>query len=293
MKVFDLFRKKLDKSKYKKGKGVRLGLALGGGATRGIALIGVFRAFEELGIEFDAIAGTSVGSLFGALYADGWTSDEMEKMLSVISEKDIRSSKFFFMPSDTRTFYETIIKMFGSDKSFGELKKKFIAVSVNLKSGNEVDITSGSVARAITASSAVPGVFKPVVWDDKNLVDGGLVNSVPCDVARKMGVDFVVGVDVNRTRGDGTDSLKTLGILGSVVGIMLKSNATQNLHHADYIICPDLKRFKNTKFDGSEEMIEEGYQAVMQNKEELIKILNGKPKKREELWQTPHIVEKI
>jgi len=293
MKLFGIFNKKSNNTKFKRRKNIKIGLALGGGATRGIALIGVFRAFEELGIDFDFIAGTSVGSLFGALYADGWTSSEMEKMLSMVSEKDIRSSKFFFMPSETNTFYETIIRMLGSDKSFGELKKKFIAVAVNLKSGNEVDITTGSVARAITASSAVPGVFKPVVWDDKNLVDGGLVNSVPCDVARKMGSDFVIGVDVNRTRGDGTDSLKTLGILGSVVGIMLKSNATQNLHHADYIISPDLKRFKNTKFDGASEMIKEGYDSVMRSAEDILKILNGKQKKKENLWKTPNIVEKI
>lgn len=293
MRWFGWFRKKPNYSKYKRRSGVRLGLALGGGATRGIALIGVLRAFEELGIEFDAIAGTSVGSFVGALYADGWTSQDLENGLKNLSSKDIKNNKFFIMPSDTKTFHETIVRLFRSDKTFGELKKKFIAVSVNLKTGNEVNITSGSVARAITASSAVPGVFKPVVWGDKHLVDGGLVNSIPCDVVRRMGVDFVIAVDVNRTRGEGTETLKTLGVLGSVVGIMLKSNATQNLHHADYIIYPELKEFKNTKFDRADKMIAEGYDSVMRNSQEIIKILHSKPKKKESLWSLPHIVEKI
>lgn len=293
MRWFGWFRKKQNPQKYIKKKNCKIGLALGGGAARGVALIGVLSAFDELGIEFDYVAGTSVGSFVGALYAAGFSWEDMQNELKVLKEKDIRSNKFFFMPSNTKTFEQTVQKLLGGDLVFSELQKRFVAVSVNLKTGNEVRISSGSVAKAVTASSAVPGVFKPVVWADKNLVDGGLVNSIPCDVVREMGVDYVIAVDVNKTRGGGTDSLKTLGILNSAIGIMLKSNATKNLDQADYILYPELKNYRSTKLKNLDEMIAEGRDCVLRNSEQILKILNDKPKKKGKKWQISSDIEVI
>lgn len=285
MKWFGWFRKKQNSNKkYIKRKNVKIGLALGGGAARGIALIGVLRAFEEIGIDFDCVAGTSVGSFVGALYCYGYNSYDLENELKKLKERDIRNSKLFFMPSNTKTFEETLKKFLGGDKVFSELNKKFAAVSVNLKTGNEVRISSGSVSKAVVASCAIPGVFKPVVWEDKNLVDGGLINSIPCDVVRDMGVDYVIAVDVNRTRGEGTSSLKTLGVLNSAIGIMLKSNATKNLDRADYILYPELKNYRSSKIENINEMIEEGKDCVYRNLDIILKILNSKPMKKGKKW---------
>ncbi len=269
---------------FKRRKNVKIGLALSGGASRGIGHIGVIKAFEEMGVEFDVIAGTSAGSLVGAMYAYGWNSADMITALSKISEKDIKKSKLFFMPSSTDTFIGTIEKLMGGQKVFSDLNKRFVAVATNLKTGKEVRIESGSVAKAVASSCAVPGAFKPVPWDDKLLCDGGLVNSVPVNVCKEMGADYVVAVDVNMTRGDGRD-IKGLGdIINSTIGIMLKSNAVSYLDLADVILAPDLKRFKSSRLDSPEEMIAEGERVVNERRDEIIKILNAKPTKGDVKW---------
>lgn len=266
--------------KYKKRRRTKLGLVLSGGAGRGIGHIGVVKAFEDMGISFDIVVGTSAGSVVGALYAYGYTSANMQEALNNIKLSDIRGSKKFFLPSSTSALEETINRIMGGSKVFSDLKKPFIAIATNLKTGKEVRLGSGSVARAVASSCAVPGYFKPVIWEDKMLVDGGLVNSVPIDVAKELGADYVVAVDVNSTRGEGTEKFKITSILSSTIGIMLKKNAVSHLDLADVFICPNLKEFKSTKLDNVEAMIAEGERAVSERREEIIKILNKKPKKK-------------
>ena len=279
MGFFSKFKK--DKElKFKRRKNVKIGLALSGGASRGIGHIGVIRAFEKMGIEFDVIAGTSAGSFVGGLYAYGWSSDEMINALKTLKTKDIKSGAIKFLPSSTDTMSDTIDRLMGGQKVFSDLKKRFIAVATNLKTGKEVWIESGSVSKAIASSCAVPGAFKPVIWDDKVLCDGGLVNSVPINVCKEMGADYVIAVDVNKTRGDGREINGIGDILNATLGIMLKSNAILYLDYADYILAPNLSQFKSTDFDNAEDMINEGERVVMEAKDEIIKILNAKPKLR-------------
>lgn len=270
--------------KFKRRKNVKIGLALSGGATRGIGHIGVIKAFEELGIEFDVIAGTSAGSFVGALYAYGWTSADMISALKTLKAKDIKSGKIKFLPSSTETMIDTIDRLMGGQKVFSDLKKRYVAVGTNLKTGKEVWIESGSVAKAVACSCAVPGAFKPVVWDDKIICDGGLVNSVPINVCKEMGADYVIAVDVNITRGEGKEINGIGDVLSSTIGIMLKSNAKKHLDFADYILAPSLSRFKSTALENADEMIAEGERVVMEAKDEIIRVLNAKPKKRKEKW---------
>lgn len=283
MGIFSKLKKKKG-IKFKRRKNVKIGLALSGGATRGIGHIGVIKAFESLGVEFDVIAGTSAGSFVGALYANGWSSSDMIEALKTLKAKDIKSGKIKFLPSSTDTMIETIDRLMGGQKVFSDLKKRFIAVGTNLKTGKEVWIESGSVSKAVASSCAVPGAFKPVQWDDKILCDGGLVNSVPINVCRDMGADYVIAVDVNKTRGDGREINGIGDILNATVGIMLKSNATSYLDMADYVLAPQLSKFKSTALENAEEMIAEGERVVIEAKEEIIKILNAKPKKRKCEW---------
>ncbi len=275
--------------KFKRRKDVKIGLALSGGAARGVGHIGVIKAFEELGIDFDIIAGTSAGSFVGALYAYGWDSAKMIDALGTLKTKDIRKSNWLILPSSTDTLIDTVDKLMGGQKVFSDLKKRFVAVATNLKTGKEVRIESGSVSRAIASSCAVPGAFKPVKWDDKLLCDGGLVNSVPVNVCRELGADYVIAVDVNISRGDGREINGIGDLLNSTIGIMLKSNATSYLDLADFVLAPELKSFKSSKLENAEDMIREGERVVNEHKDEIIAILNAKPKKKDMIWSKKEV----
>lgn len=279
------FRKNKEE-KYKKRKNTKIALVLSGGAGRGIGHIGAIKAFEKMGIEFDMVVGTSAGSAVGALYALGFTANEMEQVVSQLKLSDIKGSRPFFLPTTTKALEETMSRVMGGEKVFSELKKPFIAVATNLKTGKEVRIGSGSVSKAVASSCAVPAYFKPITWDDKVLVDGGLVNSVPIDVARTMGADYVIAVDVNATRGDGVEKIKLGSIISSTIGIMLKKNAKSYLNLADFCIFPKLKEFKSTKLDDAQAMIDEGERATLEHQQEIIKILNKRPRKRGEICDT-------
>lgn len=260
----------------------KIGLALGGGGARGFSYIGVIRAFEEAGIKFDYIAGTSVGSIMGAAYASGMSSDEIEEVAKGLREKDIRTNKIPLMPSSTDALEKIIISTLG-DINIEDLKTPFCAVAVDMISGNEADITSGRLCKACAGSCAVPTVFSPVEFEDKLLFDGGLQNTIPADVLRRLGCDAVVAVDINSTRGNGTDSKKYIDLLITSVGIMMKSNAIKGYMNADIMIKPDLKRFSAKKVAGMEEMIMEGYDATMAMMPEIKELF--KRKKVKKIWQ--------
>lgn len=272
----NLFRKRLKPIKHKK---VKVGLALGGGGARGFAHLGVLKAFEENNISFDYVAGTSAGSLVGALHCAGLTYQQIYNIAKDLKKKDIKPGTFMFVPSKTEGLQKVIISAIG-DISFQELKKPFAAVAVDLISADEIIITHGSVAKAVAGSCAVPGVFVPVEFEHMHLADGGLQNTIPADVPRLYDCDYVVAVDVNSTRGEGTDSLKMIDVLPATIRILMKSNAVKGYLNADVIIQPNLKRFKSTKMDGFEEMIEEGYRAAMDKMPEILNIISKKRKER-------------
>lgn len=275
MGLFNFFKAKDKKEKNK----VKLGLALGGGGARGFAHLGAIKAFEENGIEFDFIAGTSVGSLVGALYANGLSSEQMILEAKKLSKKDIKTNKIAFMPSKTEGL-QTIVKNIIGDITFKELKKPFCAVAVDLKSGKEIDIKQGNLPKAIAGSCAVPGVFNFVEFEEFRLMDGGLHNTIPSDVVKSMGADFVVAIDCNPNRGYGTDGTKIVDIISASIRILMKSNAVKGKMFADVLIEPDTKRFKATKLTGAEEMILEGYNAALEKIPEIKNLLNAKIKRK-------------
>lgn len=260
----------------------RIGLALGGGGARGFALIGAVRAFEEANIKFDYISGTSIGSVIGAMLAFGVTSQEMQDIATKIRVKDIRKNVIPFMPSSTESIEKIIIQTVG-DINIEDLKTPFCAVAVDMVSGNEVDITKGRLCKALAGSCAVPTVFNAVEFEDKLLFDGGLQNTIPADVLRKLGCDAVVSIDINSTRGNGTDSKKYFDLLMTSVRVMMKSNAIKGYLNSDIMIKPDLKRFSASKTTGMIEMIEEGYNATKKMIPE-IKSLFRKKKLRKHWW---------
>ena len=263
---------------FKKPK--KVALVLGGGAARGLAHIGVIKALEEHNISFDYVVGTSVGSLVGAFYAAGLTSAEMIEYAKTIKTKDIKSGLIPFVPSKTDGIKNVVVNALGNI-DITDLKKHYCAVAVDVKSAREVHFVKGNLAEIVAASCAVPGVFLPVEYEDYVLYDGGLSNNLPSNVPKIVfGCDAVIAVDVNSTRGYGTDSTKYIDTIMASIRIMMKSNSLKGYLNSDLIIQPDLKRFKSTRLNNIDEMIMEGYNATIFQMEKIKNILNGKNKEK-------------
>ena len=261
-----------------KNKKVKIGLALGGGGARGFAHLGAIKAFEEYGLKFDYVAGTSAGSIVGAFYAAGYNYEKMFEVAKKMDVKDIRTSKFVFMPSKSDGIEKVFIDELG-DINIEDLKIPFAAVAVDIISMEECVITRGNLAKACAGSCAVPGIFQPVVFEDRHLCDGGLQNTIPADVPKLMGCDYVVAVDVNKSRNYGTDSTKLIDVISCTIRILMKGNVVKGYLYADAMVKPETKRFKSTKKEGFLDMIEEGYKATIDIMPEVIKLFNKRPLK--------------
>lgn len=244
------------------GRKPKIGIAFGGGGARGFTHIGAIKAFEEFGLKFDFVAGTSAGGVVGAAYAAGKSFEEIYNIAKSIKTKDIRTSRIPLLPSKTEGIEELMKRSLG-DIDIEELSTKFAAVAVDIKSTKEVCITKGNLAKAVAGSCCVPGVFVPVEFGDMILCDGGLQNTIPADIPRYFGCDYVISVDCNKSRTYGTESLKMTDVLSCSIRILMKSNAVKGYVNSDVVIAPETKRFKSTKTEGFEEMIEEGYKATI------------------------------
>ena len=257
------------------GRKIKIGLAFGGGGARGFSHLGAIKAFEEFGLKFDFIAGTSAGSIAGAFYSAGYSYKQMYEIIRDLKEKDIRKNIIPFTPSKIDGVGEIVTKNLG-DINIEQLPIPFAAVAVDIKSTKEVCFAKGNLAKAVMGSCAVPGVFQPVIYNDMILCDGGLQNTIPADIPRYFGCDYVISVDVNKSRTYGTDSTKFLDVITCSIRILMKSNAVRGFVNSDLIIAPETKRFKSTKAEGIDEMIEEGYKATIDVMPQIMQIFNRK-----------------
>jgi len=177
----------------------RIGLALGSGGARGAAHTGVLKVLDREGVHPTIVAGSSIGSLIGAAYASGIPTADMEKeWLAVGVSKVLRG----FMPTFPRTglssgheLRKLLVGLFG-DVRIEDLPMPFAAVACDIDTGEPVALRSGSLVDAILASTAIPGIFHPVRWESRILVDGGMVDPVPVSVCRGLGADLVIAVDI-------------------------------------------------------------------------------------------------
>ena len=240
----------------------KIGIAFGGGGARGFTHLGVIKALEQHGLKFDCISGTSAGSIIGAFYATGMSYKEMYEIAKELKKKDIRTNVIPLMPSKTDGIEQFIKEKLG-DINIQELPTPFTAVAVDLKSTKEVDISHGNLAKAIAGSCAVPGIFVPVEFENMLLADGGLQNNIPADILRLQDCDYVVAVDCNKSRVYGTDSPKVVDVISCSIRILMKSNSIKGYIESDIVIGPETKRFKSTKLDGIDDMIEEGYKEAI------------------------------
>jgi NTE family protein len=240
----------------------KIGLVLGGGAARGFAHVGVIRALEQEKIPIDLIVGTSVGSLIGALYADKPSSFDLELIAFKLEKEDLFDFSVF--NSATGPVIGDRLEQFVKEKlardKIEDLRIPFAAVATNLNTGEQVVLNRGSIAKAVRASSSIPGIFTPVQYLNMNLVDGGVVDNVPVDVARAMGADLVIAVNIGNDLVN-YNITNIIDITLQAVNIMEKEISTFKMRSADVVIEPIVGFVKSMDFSKKESLMRTGIKA--------------------------------
>jgi NTE family protein len=290
-----------ERSDSKESKRPKIGLALGGGGALGISHVGVIRALEEMRIPIDVIAGTSMGAIVGGMYASGMSPDEMERSLIEMNWWDVmkdktsrRDMQYRRKRDDSRYMLDFELGLNGSGltmphglasgqkfnnviqsmtvnaagiSDFNKLNIPFHATGTDIRTGGLVVLTNGNLGTAMRASMAVPGAFTPVTIDGKLLIDGGIVDNLPVDVARAMGADVVIAVDVGKLSAEamaGTNmTFESLGeILSRTYDIMRRPDQDRMGKTADILVAPDTSAFSASDFQGAAKIIPTGVDAV-------------------------------
>ena len=238
----------------------KIALALGGGAARGFAHIGVIKALESHGIVPDMVIGTSSGSLVGALYASGYGGFDLQRTALQLDDTIIADwslpDRGFIKGEALQNFVNQAVQ----NRPMEKLNKPFAVVATDLQSGEPVVFRTGNTGMAVRASSSVPGVFQPVTISGREYVDGGLVSPVPVRAARAMGADLVIAVYIsnNPRLGKTKDSVD---VMLQTFAIMGQSIAGYELSEADIVIRPDTGRIRSTAFEDRHLAIIEGEKA--------------------------------
>ena len=219
----------------------RIALVLGGGAARGFAHVGVIRALEQEKIPIDLVVGTSVGSLIGAIYAADLNSFDLEWTAFQLEKEDLFDfgviSAVTGMGFAKGDKLEAWVKGHIKTANIENMKIPFAAVATDLNWGYKVVLDKGSLARAIRASAAIPGVFEPVKHQGKILVDGGVVDNIPISVAKARGADLVIAVDISANVAN-TNITNLMGVTLQATNIMFALNVEQSKKDADVLITP-------------------------------------------------------
>jgi len=244
----------------------KVGLALGGGAAKGLAHIGVIRVLEKAGIEISYIAGTSMGALIGGYYAATKDIAFLENLFLKIEHKDIYRLSHIVRKKDGELFKDrTVLEMISEQikkVNIEDCKIPFSAIATDVENGDEIVLNSGNLYDAIQASTALPLIFKPATINGRLLMDGGFVNPVPADVVRKMGAEFVIAVDVSsRWENLETGSLnpiKVYNMIPQALSIIEYQIARRILKEADVVLTPPVLGYKMFQFDDAKEIIKCG-----------------------------------
>jgi len=255
----------------------KIALVLGGGSAKGFAHVGVLRVLEKEKIPIHMIVGTSVGSLIGGIYAANPDSFQLEWAAFKINRGDILdfsivSSKLGpVQGAKLESFVEHNAKV----KLVEATKIPFYPVATDLNTGETVTLEKGSLARAIHASSAIPGIFVPVTFGNRTLVDGGVTSNIACDIARSKGADIVIAVNLQKDIKD-SDIGSVIDVIAQSISIMMHENTKAKLLYADIVIEPDTRGISMFDFSQKKVLMEEGIKAA-EKALPKIKALIGKP----------------
>ncbi len=295
--ILFLFSACVMSAQQKSNQDIKVGLVLSGGGAKGLAHIGVLKIIDSLGVRIDYIAGTSMGAVIGSLYASGYSGKQIDSIFKKVDFDDIISDN---LPRAAKTFYEreneekyalTLpfekfkIKLPSAISSgqnnynllsrltlhvcdiddFSKLPIPFFCIATNIETGQAVILDKGNLAQAVTASSAFPSLFKPIIINNQILIDGGVVNNYPIDELKAKGVDIIIGVDVQddlASRKDltsATDILFQINNFRTINEMKLKSKKT------DVYIKPNIDDFSVVSFRRGEEIVKNGEKAAQQN----------------------------
>lgn len=240
----------------------KIAIALGGGAARGFAHIGVIKTLESHGINPQIVAGTSAGSVVGVLYAAGYNGFELQKIAFQLEESSVGDwvlpDRGFIKGEQLQNFINRSLL----NKPIERLEKTFAAVATDLGNGEPVVFRRGNAGVAVRASSSVPGVFQPVRINGHEYVDGGLTSPIPVKVARSLGADLVIAVDISSRPkyakvSDSVDVLlQTFSIMGQTLG-------QYELANADVVVRPNIGAMGSTDFEQKHQAIMEGERAAL------------------------------
>ncbi|MEZ4875716.1 MAG: patatin-like phospholipase family protein [Flavobacteriaceae bacterium] len=275
-------------------KDLKVGLVLSGGGAKGLAHIGVLKEIEKAGVHIDYIGGTSMGAIIGALYASGYSAQQLDSIFSVLDfetliQDDVpRRAKTFYEKEDDEKYaltfpfdnfelrfpsaisrgqniYNLLSRLLIHVKDvddFSQLPTPFLCIATDVEKGKQVIFKKGYLPRAITASGALPSLFSPVTIDNTIYVDGGVVNNYPVDEVRAMGADIIIGADVQ-------DTLRNRDQLRSALDVLLQVNNYRTIESmgakrkkTDIYIKPDIQDFSVVSFDEGRQIIDAGEKAA-------------------------------
>ena len=281
----------------------KIALVLSGGGARGIAHIGVLKALEQLKVPIDMIVGTSMGAIAGGLYASGYSPEQLEEMViqapwdTIFSNEESRSDMPYRQKPDKKNYFLNLgldykygfilpkaliqakkLEMrlrawtVGSPDDFSRFHIPFTAVATDIATGETVVLSRGDIARSLRASMSVPGAFEPVKIGGKMLVDGGVSDQLPVDIAKKMGADIIIAVNVGTPLEASGKLRSVIDITNQLTGILTNKSvivAEKLLTENDVLITPDLKDFSNMDFTKAAVEIDLGMKAALEVRDKL------------------------
>lgn len=299
----------------------KVGLALSGGAAHGLAHIGVIQYLDDIGIEIDYITGTSMGAIIGALYAMGYTGDQMAEVAAEVDWDGILSNriryneaapieKFFhdkyplsFDVNDRRILLPQgilntnrleieLARLFSpalDRPDFDDLPIPFRCFGVDIESGEVVTMSKGRLPDALRASMAIPSIFSPSQYEGRWLVDGGLIKNFPVIENFEMGADIVIGSYVGREKSDMTEMLDLLDILSESTFMMSIADSKIQKERTDILVCPDVKELALFGFDDYQQLIRLGYLSAKRHMQDLLSLreIQGRFSRRDTLIAVP------
>ncbi|WP_319475765.1 patatin-like phospholipase family protein [Marispirochaeta aestuarii] len=240
----------------------KIGLTLSGGAARGFAHIGVLKVLQENSIPIHYVTGTSVGSIVGALICGGYGWEEILKIARDLKWSELVRPTLSGMGLVKSDRLENFINDLLGSVEFRDLEIPLRVVAVDLNKAEELIFDSGSVARAVRASSSVPGIFEPVQEKKRVLVDGGVINNLPCSLARKMGAQKVIAVDLNANPSNDQPPENLLDITYRSFAIMLNNSSMEGRSNADIVIQPELHDYNYHDLSKADDMVRKGEEAA-------------------------------
>lgn len=251
---------------------MKKGIVLGAGGARGFAHVGFLQVLEELGVKMDLIVGCSAGAIFGALWAAGIDLYRLERLLTYpgFSKRlfDVSVSREGFVKGDK---FLDAMRLLTKDLTFEELKVPLAIVATDIETGELVVFREGSVAQAVRASVSIPGVFKPYRYQGRLMVDGAVKNRLPIHIAKGMGAEKVLAVDVKKGLTNKLSS--AVDVLLQSLEILGEEAFQYQCQGADLLIQPEVGHIGSLQFDSSNEVIALGRQAALANSSEIYKFL--------------------